>query len=529
MSWFLVGVRSCLVYVKASTRKTRDGQTIRYLQLAHNEWDPVAKASKTRVLYSFGREDQLDVAGVRRLVDALSRLLDPAEALAAAAPAGLSFVESRPLGGAWLLDGLWRWLRIDKILQPLVGSARREVDVERVLFALVANRALAPSSKLAAAEWVCQDVHLPGLPHVTDDACYRAMDQLIEVEPALTRAVYDQIADLLNLEVDLLFFDTTSTYFELDEADELVWRDETGKAVAEGDPAAVKQAGFRTHDSKSKDSRDDLPQVVVGMAVTRTGIPVRVWCWPGNTSDSALIRQVKTDMREWSLARIVWVADRGFASAENRRFLQQGAGGYILGEKLRAGTAEADAALARQGRYATVADNLQVKEVNIGADDRFVICFNPEAAERDAAMRETADRPAHRQDRRFGHAERHETRRATRGDLHQARPQPLFARHPRRPAAHRSSGGQGRAAAGRQVPAALLRPEAVRRGHRPGLQAAPRSRTRLARHEDHPGPAAGVPPPRGPHPRPHPAVLAGAATHPRRRDHHRLHLGQDPR
>ncbi|WP_213453265.1 IS1634 family transposase [Rhizomonospora bruguierae] len=375
------------MYVKASTRKTRDGQTIRYLQLAHNEWDPVAKMSKTRVLYSFGREDQLDVAGVRRLVDALSRLLDPADALAAAAPAGLSFVQSRPLGGAWLLDGLWQQLGIGKILRGMLGAARRGVDVERVLFALVANRALKPSSKLAASEWVCHDVYLPGLPHVGDDACYRAMDDLVEVEPALTRAVYDQIADLLNLEVDLLFFDTTSTYFELDEADDLLWRDEQGRVVDANDQAAVKQAGFRTH-GKSKDHRDDLPQVVVGMAVTRTGIPVRVWCWPGNTGDSTLIRQVKTDMREWSLARVVWVADRGFASAANRRFLQQGGGHYILGEKLRAGTAEADAALARQGRYATVADNLQVKEVNIGADDRFVICFNPEAAQRDAAVRE---------------------------------------------------------------------------------------------------------------------------------------------
>ncbi|MDZ5494687.1 IS1634 family transposase [Micromonospora sp. 4G53] len=374
------------VYVKASTRKTRDGQTIRYLQLAHNEWDSVAKVSRTKVLYSFGREDQLDVSGVRRLVDALSRLLDPADALAAAAPAGLSFVESRPLGGAWLLDGLWRQLGIDKIVTGLAGVRRRDVDVERVLFALVANRALKPSSKLAAAEWVCHDVHLPGLPFVTDDACYRAMDDLISVEPKLTRAVYDQIADLLNLEVDLLFFDTTSTYFELDEADEPLWRDEHGEVVDDGAPTAVKQAGFRTY-GKSKDGRDDLPQVVVGMAVTRTGIPVRVWCWPGNTNDSALIRQVKTEMRDWNLARVVWVADRGFASEANRRFLQQAGGHYILGEKLRAGTTEADAALARQGRYATVTDNLQVKEVNIGADDRFVICFNPEAADRDAAVR----------------------------------------------------------------------------------------------------------------------------------------------
>jgi hypothetical protein len=374
------------VYVKASTRKTRDGQ-VRYLQLAHNEWDPAVKASKTKVLYSFGREDQLDVAGIKRLVDALSRLLAPADALAATAAPGLSFVESRPLGGAWLLDGLWRQLGIDRAITALVGGRRRDVDVERVLFALVANRALKPSSKLAACEWVACDVALPGLDAVSDDACYRAMDELLRVEAKLSRQVYDATADLLNLEVDLLFFDTTSTYFELDSGDELAWRDERGHQVEEGDPGAVKQAGFRTY-GKSKDGRDDLPQVVVGMAVTRTGIPVRVWCWPGNTNDSALIRQVKTEMRDWSLSRIVWVADRGFASEQNRRFLQQAGGHYILGEKLRGGTPEADAALSRQGRYATVAANLQVKEVNIGADDRFVICFNPEGADRDRTVRE---------------------------------------------------------------------------------------------------------------------------------------------
>jgi hypothetical protein len=374
------------VYVKASTRRTRDGQRIRYLQLAHNQWDPATRASKTKVLYSFGREDQLDVAAVRRLVQALSRLLDPADALAATAPVGLSFVESRPLGGAWLLDGLWRQLGIDTIVTGLLGSKRRAVDVERVLFALVANRALAPASKLAAAEWVAADVHIPGLEQVSHDACYRAMDDLIEIEPALGARVYDQLADLLNLEVDLLFFDTTSTYFELDQADEPVWRDETGQPVAADDASALKQTGFRTY-GLSKDSRDDLPQVVVGMAVTRTGIPVRVWCWPGNTNDSALIRQVKDQMRDWSLGRVVWVADRGFTSAQNRRFLQRAGGHYILGEKLRSGSPEATAALARPGRYASVANNLQVKEVNIDAEDRFVICYNPEAAQRDQQIR----------------------------------------------------------------------------------------------------------------------------------------------
>ena len=123
------------------------------------------------------------------------------------------------------------------------------------------------------------------------------------------------------------------------------------------------------------------------MAVTRDGIPVRVWCWPGDTSDSALIRQVKDDMRDWCLSKVIWVADRGFTSAENRRYLRKGGGGYIIGEKLRSGSADAQAALSRQGRYKDVAGNLKVKEVRISDDERFVICFNPEATERDAAVR----------------------------------------------------------------------------------------------------------------------------------------------
>jgi len=124
------------------------------------------------------------------------------------------------------------------------------------------------------------------------------------------------------------------------------------------------------------------------MAVTRDGIPVRVWSWPGNTADSGLIRQVRADLRQWVLSKVIWVADRGFTSQENRRFLMQGGGGYIIGEKLRSGSPEVRAALSRQGRYKTVRGNLQVKEVRFGDDgDRFVICYNPDQAERDAAIR----------------------------------------------------------------------------------------------------------------------------------------------
>jgi hypothetical protein len=378
--------------VRVATRRNSDGTPVRYLQLAHNEWDAATKTSRPKVLYSFGREDQLDRAVIERLVASLCRLLEPGAALAATASTGLDFIESRAFGGAWLLDALWRRLGIDKVMTGMLAGTRRDVLTERVLFALVANRALDPSSKLAAAGWVTRRVYIDGLPETTDDACYRAMDWLIEVAPELEKQVFWQVANLLDLEVDLLFFDTTSTYFELDEADEPVPRDERGrvKTTSTGDggedDGEGSTIGFRTY-GKSKDHRGDLSQVVIGMAVTRSGIPVRVWCWPGNTGDSKLIRQVKTDMRDWALSRIVWVGDRGFSSADNRRALRSGEHHYILGEKLRGEATEAKAALSRQGRYATVAGNLRVKEVKLGEGERFVICHNPEAADRDAKVR----------------------------------------------------------------------------------------------------------------------------------------------
>jgi hypothetical protein len=361
--------------LRTSKRKNRDGTEVRYLQLAHNEWDPEAGQSVVRVIYSFGREDQVDRAAIARLISSLSRALPAGEAMAASAGDGLSFVESRPMGAAYVLDGLWRRLGIDRTLAKLLKGRKLDPRAERVLFALVANRAIDPSSKLAATAWVADRVAVDGLDDLDADACYRAMDWLLQIEPELAEAVYWSTADLLNLEVDLLFFDTTSTYFETEQAD---------------DPAEGETVGFRTY-GHSKDHRPDLPQVVIGMAVTRGGIPIRVWCWPGNTNDSALIRQVKDDLRAWRLGRVVWVADRGFTSAENRRYLQRAGGNYIVGERLRGGTAEADAALARQGRYQRVAGNLEVKEVVLddGAmRDRFVICRNPDQAERDRAVRD---------------------------------------------------------------------------------------------------------------------------------------------
>jgi hypothetical protein len=127
------------------------------------------------------------------------------------------------------------------------------------------------------------------------------------------------------------------------------------------------------------------------MAVTTEGIPIRCWTFPGTTSDQAIIKTIKDDLSGWMLNRVVWVCDSGFNSGENRAYLQRGAGHYIVAERVRGGSRQAKAALARAGRYHSVAGNLEVKEVRLGEgarSQRFVICHNPEVAARDRHVRE---------------------------------------------------------------------------------------------------------------------------------------------
>src|SRR6185437_5167607 len=231
------------MYLRSTPRRNKDGSEVRYLQLAHNVWDPQKRRSAVQVVYNFGREDTANREALQRLVASITRFLDPEAALAAAAD-GLEFTESRPLGGTWVLDALWSRLGIGKEMRRLLKGRRLDETAERVLFALAANRALAPSSKLAASRWVNEDVLVTGLAATSDDACYRAMDWLTEITGDLERKVFDNLADLLNLEVDLLFFDTTSTYFETEGEDEPVFRDDRGMPLA-GPDARSDQDGER--------------------------------------------------------------------------------------------------------------------------------------------------------------------------------------------------------------------------------------------------------------------------------------------
>jgi Transposase DDE domain len=360
------------MYLRTIQRRNKDGSTVRYVQLAHNH----RKGTNTQaeVLVQLGREDRLDMEGLRRLVGSISRYLDGAGAFPPAGPgAALQVQSSRELGSVWLLDGLWQRLGVADALAGVLGRRRFTTAVERVLFALVANRAVDPMSKLSAAEWASQDAGIPGLAAMDEDQAYRAMDLLVEADTQarVQEAVFFAAANLLNLEVDLLFFDTTSTFFERD--------------TEESGPGAFRVYGH------SKDHRSDVPQVVIGLAVTREGIPVRVWCWPGNTGDMTVLQQVKDDLRGWRLGRVVTVVDRGFASDDNLAYLTRAGGHWIAGERLRDNTADVAQVLSRQGRYQRVRDNLRVKQVRLGQGDgarRFVLCHNPTQAERDRVQRD---------------------------------------------------------------------------------------------------------------------------------------------
>ena len=360
------------MYIRTIKRKNKDGSVVEYVQLAHNVRHPDKKYPKAEVIYSFGRREQLDVEALKRLVNSISRFFDPEDQIKLQAKSDstepIAFVRSRSAGGAYLLKSLWDRLKIGPLLTKALDSRSFTAPIEKALFAMVANRALAPSSKLAIEQWVANEVYLGSEDQLQVQHFYRAMDFLLEHTEAIQKEVFWSTASLLNLTVDLIFFDTTNTYFETDEPG----------------PSDLKAYG------KSKHKRDDLPQVTIGLAVTREGIPVRCWVLPGNQHDSQCVDQVQKDLNRWNLGRVVWVMDRGMASEQNQRLLQRAGGQYILGEKL-SGNRLNEMALAHPGRFKVIADNLHIKEVFVGEGTgrrRYVIAYNPQQAELDRINRE---------------------------------------------------------------------------------------------------------------------------------------------
>ena len=194
------------MFVRTATRRNKDGSAVRYVQLVQNEWDPATKSSRMRVVHSFGREDQLDRAAVGRLAGSLGRLLgqEPAGAAPELAYAGsVAYGGTYAAGPAVAAAGHRPGHDRD-----CSGGTRRDAATERVLFALVANRALAPSSKLAAAALgEPQGAISTGCPPPPTTRATGRWTGCTQVRGPWRSRSSARSRRPLDLEVDLLFFD----------------------------------------------------------------------------------------------------------------------------------------------------------------------------------------------------------------------------------------------------------------------------------------------------------------------------------
>jgi hypothetical protein len=374
--------------VRETRQKRADGSLVTHLQLVESVWNPHKKRSEVRILHNGGRAEEPKTAErLRHLARSILTKCEPQEIGQHSAQWRL--VDAWPYGPLYVLEALWQRLGRAAIITEQLKGRKLDCPVERALFAMVANRACAPCSKLYCYEqWLREDVRIAGTDTLDLHHLYRAMDVLEahkeDIEPALSF----RLADLLNLDVELIFYDTTSLHFEIDEMDQGYGDDD----LVEGSMAA----GAKTYKAPrkrgmSKNGRGDAPQSVIGLAVTRDGWPVRHGVCPGNPVDVTTVAQVKDDLQGGKLSRCVFVGDAGMVSQENLERLSTSGGKYIVWMPMRRGDAVTHDVLQRPGRFQQVADNLRGKEV-VGGEGarrrRYVVCPNPQEEKRHRAHRQ---------------------------------------------------------------------------------------------------------------------------------------------
>lgn len=348
------------MFVRTKVFKNRDGSTRTYLQIVKGE----RAGGKVRqvVVANLGRLDELRDGGLDRLVEGLTRFSRYQAVKDRASAPEASWAKS--WGPALVFGRLWEELGLPAILERLLGDTAAVSDYPEAVFAMVLNRLCDPASKLRVSEWV-ETVYRPEWASLELQHFYRALDFLTEGKSEIETAVYDRASDLFNLSLDLVLWDTTTTYFE-------------GRA-AEG----LAEFGF------SKDKRTDRVQIMVGVLMSRDGYPIAHEVFPGNAAEVETFRHVLAEVRtRFNLGRVILVADRGMVSERVLQEIEKAGLEYIVGVRMRKLSAAGEV-LSRAGRYREVSPNLRVKEVRCEGR-RYVVCLNPEEAKRDAKVREEA-------------------------------------------------------------------------------------------------------------------------------------------
>jgi hypothetical protein len=358
-----------------------------YLQLVENHWRD-GRPQQT-VLATLGRLDELQQRGaVESLLCSGARFADKLLVLTAHQRGELTAVRALRLGAVLIFERLWRETGCAAVLEQLLGQRRFEFAVERAVFLTVLHRLLAPGSDRAADRWK-HDYLLDGAAELGLHHLYRAMAWLGEQLPddaqrgstrlvplctkdRIEEGLFGRRRDLFT-QLQVVFFDTTSIYFEGEGGDEL---------------------GQHGH---SKDHRPDLYQMVVGAVLDGDGRPICCEMWPGNTTDvKTLIPVVDGLYRRFGIVKVCIVADRGMISQETIDDLDQQGWPYILGARMRRCKEVREQVLQDRGRFRVVHPRspdpkgpapLKVKEVKVDGR-RYVVCVNEDEVKKDRADRE---------------------------------------------------------------------------------------------------------------------------------------------
>ena len=371
------------MYLRTTQRRNKDGSIVRYFALAENVRHPEKGRVEAKVVHSFGRADRLDRAALERLVRSIRRVLaaDGGEPVAAVTGADrrIEIEASFELGVLHVITELWARLGIGEAIAARLAARERRAPHEAALLAMAAQRLARPGSKLACHERWLDRVWLPAARDLALDQLYRALDLLAEHGDAIEAEVFWRSVDLFKLDVDLVFYDATTAWLECDEED-----------VASNEWRGLTFAPLRKR-GHSKEGRDNDPQVIIALAVTRDGMPVRSWVLPGDTADVTTVERIKDDLRQMRLGRALFVGDAGLYARGNLAELGKGAGRYILATPIGRVKEVKNEVLSRPGRYAEITPNLRAKEVIVGDGERrrrYILCLNVEEAEREKRHRD---------------------------------------------------------------------------------------------------------------------------------------------
>jgi Transposase DDE domain len=356
-----------------------------YLLLVENE--RVAGRVQQKIIARLGRLDELVNSGeLDRLLKSLGRFSEKYTVLGAHARGEALTTRTRVVGPALIFERFWQELGIEGVINELAQARRFAFALERAVFLTVLHRLFAPGSDRAAEKWKA-DYAIAGAEALGLHQLYRTMGWLGEPLPGqlgkqpqalrtrkdlIEEALFARRRDLFT-QLDLVFFDPTSVYFE----------GEGGESLGEH--------------GHSKDHRPDLKQMVVGVVLDEGGRPLMSQMWPGNTADvTSLVPVVDRLRMHFQVNEVCIVADRGMISAATVEQIKARGWRYILGVRMRRSNEANQQVLARPGRYEQVYSKsedpkapspLKVKEVWV-EDRRYVVCLNEDQAAKDRHDRE---------------------------------------------------------------------------------------------------------------------------------------------